>query len=255
MPEPILAETTTDIDATEVGEREIEANFSHLRSRAGWAFDLQVSPEFEILLPWRLGIKVEPSFERAASAGSSASNGVGMAGGLSWKLVQDFTHDVHVQAEVNGAYSSIDSPNFVQPSESPSPFWFDLKSGFRTGFLTLRNSLGFSAGGMNAHLPVRGSAALLTDIDRSGRYGFWGVEMEADGARTSPVTVALDLVPNLAPSGLPFALGFVLPFVVGADARTPSYGFFVRLFYESEREQAYTRQAHKPVVYGHLGSM
>ncbi len=62
-----------------------------------------------------------------------------------------------------------------------------------------------------------------------GRAGFWGVEL------------ALDLVPNLASAGLPFALGFVLPYSVGADGRAPSYGFYVRLFIETGREQSYAR--------------
>jgi len=48
-------------------------------------------------------------------------------------------------------------------------------------------------------------------------------------------------VPDLVPAGLPFALGFVLPYSVAADARVPSYGFFVRLFVESAREAAYAR--------------
>jgi hypothetical protein len=241
MPEPILAETNTDLDGTEVGEHEIEANVSLLRSRVGGAFDLEMSPEFEILLPHLLGIKVEAAYERAATAGASASSGVGISGGVSWKILQDFKRDLYLQAEANAAYSSIEVPSFAQPGESPSPFWFDLKSGVRSGFLTLRNSLGFSAGGSIVHTPLRGSAALLADIEPSGRFGFWGVEVEADGARRNPFVVALDLVPNLAPSGFPLALGFVLPYVVGAGGTTPSYGFFVRLFYESEREQEYAR--------------
>jgi hypothetical protein len=105
----------------------------------------------------------------------------------------------------------------------------------------LRNSLGFSAGSASAHIPLRGSAALLTDIEASGRFGFWGVEVDADGARQNPVVVAFELVPNLAPSGVPFALGFALPYVVGADGTTPSFGFFVHLLYESEREQEFAR--------------
>jgi hypothetical protein len=108
----------------------------------------------------------------------------------------------------------------------------------------LRDALGFSAGGSNVSLPLRGSAAFLVDIEPSGRFGFWGVEIEADGARPDPFIVALEFVPSLIPAGLPFSVGFTLPYVVDADSRTPSYGFFVRLFFESAREQEYDREEH-----------
>jgi hypothetical protein len=240
MPEPALAETITDIDGTEAGETEIEGNASLLRSRSGGAFALQLSPELEVLLPYRVGIKLEPFFERAASVGASPSSSGGIGGGLSWKVLQDFEHDFHLQAEASGVYPA-ETSNYVQPGESPLPFSFDLRSGFRRGFLTLRSSVGVAAGGTSAHAPLRGSAAVLVDLEPSGRFGFWGVEAEADGARPNPVVVALDLVPNLTPAGLPFAVGFVLPYSVGADGHAPSYGFFVRLFIESGREREYAK--------------
>jgi hypothetical protein len=209
-----------------------------MRSRLGGAFDLQLGPEVELLLPYRIGIKVEPFFERAAGAGASPSNSGGVGGGLSWKLLHDFEHDFHLQAEAVGVYPA-EASHYVQPGESPLPFTLDLHSGFRRGFLTLRDSVGVAAGGASAHLPLRGSAAFLIDLEPSGRFGFWGVEVEADGARPNPVVVALDLVPNLTPSGLPFAVGFVLPYSVGADGHAPSYGFFLRLLIESGRERDY----------------
>jgi hypothetical protein len=238
MSEPVLAETITDIDGREGGETEIEMYASVLRSRSGGAFDLQLGPELELLLPYRLGIKVEPFFERAASAGASPSNSGGFGGGVSWKVLQDFEHDFHLQAEATGVYPA-ETSRYVQPGESPLPFTFDLRSGFRCGFLTLRDSIGVAAGGTSAHAPLRGSAAFLMDLERSGRFGFWGVEVEADGARPNPVVVALDLVPNLTPAGLPFAIGFVLPYSVGADGHAPSYGFFLRILIESGRERDY----------------
>lgn len=240
MPEPILEETTTDIDGVDAGEVEIEANAVILRSRLGGAFDLQLSPEFEWLVTRRLGVKVEPFFERGAATGGAPSNSGGVGGGLSWKLVQDFKHDFHLQAEVDGRLPT-DVSTVVEPGESPLPLSFDLRSGFRRGAWTLRNSVGVSTRGSSAQISLRVSAALLTDFEPTGRLGFWGVEVEADGARSNPVVVALDLVPDLAPAGLPFALGFALPYSVGANGTAPSYGFFVRLFIESARESAYAR--------------
>jgi hypothetical protein len=103
LPEPILNETTTDLDGTDPGEVEIEANTSMLRSRVGRAFDLQLSPEFEMLLTRHLGARVEPFFERTASAGQEPTDSGGISGGLSWKLLQDFKDDFHLQAEIDEA--------------------------------------------------------------------------------------------------------------------------------------------------------
>jgi hypothetical protein len=240
LPEPILQETATDIDGTDPGEMELEANVSMLRSRVGGAFALELSPEIEVLLTRHLGAKVNPFFERAADAGGSATSSGGVSGALSWKLVQDLRDDFYLQAEAGGRAATEVSTS-VDPGESALPFSLDLQSGFRRGLWTLRNTVGASAGGASPHVPLHGGAVLLTEFDASGRCGFWGVEFEADGARANPFVVALDLVPNLTPAGLPFALGFVLPYSVGADGRAPSYGLFVRLFVESAREQSYAR--------------
>ena len=236
LPEPILAETTTDIDGTAPGEIEIEANAIVLRSRVGGAVTLQLSSELEWLVTRRFGFKVEPFFERDADAAASPTHSGGVSAGVSWKLIQDFEHNFHLQLEALGRVPS-DVSTTLDPGESPLPFSFSLQSGLQEGPWTLRNSLGVSVGGEGAHLPLRGSVAILRGFEPTSRYGFWGIEVEADGARTSPVVVALDLVP----AGLPFALGFVLPYSVAADARVPSYGFFVRLFVESAREAAYAR--------------
>jgi hypothetical protein len=240
LPEPILAETTTDIDGTQAGEIEIETNALWLRSRTGGASHLELSSELEWLVTRRFGIKVEPLFERSTDAGASPTDSGGVSAGISWKLLQDFRHDFHLQLEALGRVPT-DVSTTVDPGESPLPFSFSLQSGLQMGAWTLRDSLGVSAGGVGAHVPLRGSVAMLTGFESSGRFGFWGFEAEADGARTNPVVIALDLVPDLVPAGLPFALGFVLPYSIAADARAPSYGFFVRLFIESAREAAYAR--------------
>lgn len=240
MPEPISNETTTDIDGSDPGELEVEATTSLLRSRTGGAFDLQLSPEVELLLTRRLGAKIEPFWEHSAVAGLPSKNSGGVSGGLSLKLLQDFRDDFHLQGEIEG-HVPTDTSTVVQPGESPLPLSLDLRSGYRRGAWTLRSSVGVSAGGPSAHVPFRGSAAVFTGFEPSMRSGFWGVEVEADGARANPAVVALDLVPSLLPAKIPFSIGFVLPYSVGADGKAPSYGFLVRLFIESERERDYGR--------------
>ena len=238
MPEPILAETTTDIDSIEPGELEFEVNMMAMRSRRGGASSLELSPELEWLPYRRFGLRVEPFFDRQRDAGSSLTQDhAGVSGGVAWKLLQDFPHDFHLQAQVDARVpSELDAT--VQPGESPLPVSIDLRSGVRRGSWTLRNSLGVSLGGDAAHVPLRASAAILTPFESSGRSGFFGVEVEADGARVHPVVLSFEAKPSLIPLGLPFSVALALPFSIGAEAREPSYGFFVRLLFESERETA-----------------
>jgi hypothetical protein len=238
MPEPILRETATDIDGTEPGELELEASASMLRSRMGGAFDLELSTEVELLLTRHLGAKIEPSFEREAAAGSSPDGNFLLSGGLSWKLLQDVQHDSYAQLEIQGRVPTNVS-TFVQPGESFLPFSLDVRGGSRRGIWTLRDSLGVSAGGRAAHVPLQGSVGLFTGFEPTMHAGFWGVEVEADGARPNPVVVALDLVPSLLPAGVPLALGLSLPYSLGAEGTAPAYGLLVRLFFESEREREF----------------
>jgi hypothetical protein len=243
MPEPILEETTTDIDGSEPGELEVEADAMLLRSRQGGAYDLHLAPELEWLATRRLGLKVEPFFERSAEATRPASSSAGVGVGSSWKLVQDFEHDFRLQMELAGR-APTDVATTVEPGASPLPLSLDLRSGLRLGAWTLRDSLGVSMGGPAAHFPLRGSAALLTQVEPTGRVGFWGLEIEADGARADPLVAALELVPDLLPAGVPLAFGLVLPYSVGGTGTSPSYGILVRLFVESEREADFARTGH-----------
>jgi hypothetical protein len=62
--------------------------------------------------------------------------------------------DFHLQGEVDGRLP-VDTSTVVEPGESPLPLSFNLRSGLRRGAWTLRNSLGVSAGGQAAHVPLR----------------------------------------------------------------------------------------------------
>jgi hypothetical protein len=118
---------------------------------------------------------------------------------------------------------------------------FDLRAGVRIAGWTARGGLGFAVGATSPHVPLRGSVALLTGLDRTGTFGFWGVELDADGARQSPFILAPNLVANCTPIRLPFSLGVAIPWAVGADSTKPSLGLLFRLFFLSEREVEFGR--------------
>jgi hypothetical protein len=246
IPEPIFGETVTDIDGTEAGEIEVELNGSVLRALHGGAYSLDGSVELEWLVTRRLGLRLEPSVARDA-VGGPPGDAAGVSGGLSWKLFQDFQHDFHVDLEVLGRVPW-DSLTIAQPGDPAQPLAVDLRAALRLDWLTLRGGVGVGAFGQSDHVPLRAGLAALAPFESSGRFGFWGVELDADGARSAPVVCALNLVPNFTPAGLPFRIGLALPWTIGERDDRPSVGVFLRLFYESEREIEFAagREVSKP---------
>jgi hypothetical protein len=241
IPEPILAESITDIDAPAGGEIEVELNASYLRARQGGAYELEVGPEIEWLATDRLGTMLELFGGREAPPGGPSSNRFGASLGLSWKLLHVFEHDFHLQAEVKGRYPT--DLTTEDPGESALPLSIDLLSALRAGRWTLRSSLGVSAGHAPAHVPVRGSVVVLTSLGGSQRNGFWGLEATADGAKVTPFALALDVVPDLTPVGLPFRVGIVGSYSFGAPGSVPWWGAFIRVFFESAREVEFDRRS------------
>jgi hypothetical protein len=239
IPEPLLTETVTDIDGAEAGEFELEANGAVMRALRGGGYAVDGSVEVEWLATRRLGLRLEPTLSRDADD-MPALTAAGVSGGVSWKLLQDFERDIHVQAEAVERIPWDTSP-IVQPGDSALPFAFDVRAGARRGPVTLRGSGGVGAAvvGRAEHVPLRGSVAILAPFEGTGRFGFWGIELDADGARASPVIAALDVVPNLAPAGVPLRIGLALPWVIGEQQEHVSLGLFLRIFYESEREIAF----------------
>jgi hypothetical protein len=239
MPEPLFNETMTDVDSDEAGEFELELNGSRFQSLRRGAYAMQASLEGEWLAFRRLGLFVEPGFTQSLdSTGAESHNLLGINGGISWKLIQDFQHDFHLQAELGGRYR-LDPSVATDPGESALPFVLDLRTGMREGRWTFRGSFGAEAGGTAAHVPVRGSLGVYTPFGSSDRYGFWGIEADADGGRQHPIVVAVNVVPSLIALGLPFKIGLGVPWAIGVRGTEPTLGLLVRLFYESAREIEY----------------
>lgn len=163
---------------------------------------------------------------------------LGGSAALSWKLFQDFEHDIYVQGETS-ARLPFDTTTITDPGESALPLTFDLRSAVRRGRWTFRGSFGAAAGGSSAYLPLRGGLAVLTGFASSERYGFWGVEADVDSTRRDSTVLALNLMPHLGPAGLPFRFGLAIPWVVGAARDRPLTGIFFRILFESAREYEY----------------
>lgn len=68
------------------------------------------------------------------------------------------------------------------------------------------------------------------------RFGFFGLEMDADWARPQPVVLAPNIWADVTPVGLPGRIGVGIPVVIGAPDTTAAAGVYVRLLILTSRE-------------------
>lgn len=241
MPEPIFTETVTDLDGDEAGEIELEIDGATILARRGGARQTTASAELEWLATRRLGLRLEPGLVRSTEAGESRHATFALGGGVSWKLYQDFEHDFHTQLEIVSRLPR-NATRIAEAGEPGQPVAADLRSGVRVGLLTLRGGLGVGIGDTAARSPpLRMSIAALTGFTETARYGFLGLELDADGARRAPFIVAPNVVADCTSVGLPFRVAFGVPLSLGARETEPSLGIYLRLFFVTERELEYGR--------------
>lgn len=248
LPEPVLTESVTDIDAAEGGELELALNAYSLVPRTGNARAAQTSVEAEYRLTRLLGVRVEPSISRLRAPGAlDAENELGVGGAVALTLLHDFAHDFHLQAELSGRTPGLrgrDAGRSSELNEAALPYDVALRAAWRVGRFTFRPGLGAEAGGASAHAPLRASFAVLTGLDDAARLGFVGLEADADFARRAPLVLAPNLVADLTPLDVPFRLALALPLFVGVDRALPFSGVYLRLLFVSDREAAYGAAHH-----------
>jgi hypothetical protein len=246
LPESILTESATDIDAEAAGELEYEANLTKLRARAGAAQETLASVEVEWRALRELGFRLEPVAAHLSDSGrGSGKDSYGLGGALALGLLHDFVHDWHLQAEFLGRTSHHETARLFDPTDTELPYAANLLSAIRIGRWTFRSTAGIEVGGSYARAPLHTDIAILTGITREERFGFLVIEGRADWARSDPLVLAPEYVADATPIGLPFRLGIALPINVGVAASGVSYGMFMRLVFLTSREAEFGRENHK----------
>jgi hypothetical protein len=242
LPESILTESATDLDAEDAGEVEWEANFASVGARRGGAHATLTSLEVEWRALKNLGLRLEPSYTRTREGALPGQNHFGVSGALAVGLFHDFARDFHLQAELLGRTPESENARVFEPEETELPVAADLLAAARRGRWTLRATVGGEAGGSFAHAPLHTDLALMTGIASEERFGFVVIEARADWARQAPFVLAPEFIADLTSLALPFRVGLALPFNVGADETRPSYGMFVRVILLTSREAEYGRE-------------
>lgn len=230
LPEALLTESTTDIDAQQAGELEFEVNGGRTASRRGGANATSTSVEVEWRILREVGVRFEPSYSRMTNGGAHTStDAFGVAGAVAFGLWHDRLRELHLQAEILARTPESAAARAFEPGETELPFAADLLAAVRRGRWTLRATFGAEAGGGFAHAPVHSDLALLTGILPDERFGFVAFEARADWARQEPLVLAPEIVADASPLNVPVRLGVALPVNVGVASTHTSYGAFVRL--------------------------
>jgi hypothetical protein len=239
LPESLLTESATDVDAAQAGEIEFEANLVAVGARSGGTHAMVASVEAEWRVLRDVGLRLEPSY--AWVVHRSGRSEFGVSGAIALGVLHDLRQDVHAQVELLGRTAESVDSTILSPEETVLPYALDFVGAARRGRWTLRATIGVEAGGHFEYAPVHTDAALLTPFLSDDRFGFFGVEVRADWARKTPLVIAPDFVAFTTPLGLPFSVSLALPVNIGAGATTASFGFFARLMWMADREAAHGR--------------
>ncbi len=235
LPEPILTETVTDIDGVDANELEIELNANAFRARRGGARRLRGSVEVEYRATRWLGLLIEPGWAVDGTGRGLDAGRFELSAGLAVPVLQNPARQMYAQLEVTGrAPLSVDE----LPGESAFPVSLFLRTAMRAGPFTLRPGVGVETGHPTTVAAVRGAFAILAPIVPDPRFGFFGLELDADGGRISPYSVAVNLVADCTPLGVPLRLGMAIPWTLSADAGAMPVGVHFRAYYVSDRERA-----------------
>jgi hypothetical protein len=215
IPEPIVAETVTDIDGTTGGEVEFDLTgyaTSHVQS---------ASLEVEWRVFSRLGVELE------AGLGDESS---GWDGDLRLGASVPLVHYRGFHLMLEGGARVLDRGTEQEPGEFALPYFAGARVGERFGIVTLRAGLDAELGGGGARVPLAGDLAVLVEYGPH-RRGFAGVEGLVDGAAALPVTIIPEITYLF---GTRLRLGVAVPIGDDPSSGSTSVGILLRATLELE---------------------
>jgi hypothetical protein len=226
LPEPLIAESITNIEGTEAGELEFDVEALALRRGSGGT-----SSGLGIEAEWRatphLGLAVEAAVTRAASEEPTLGQ---VRAGLAWSLGHDLARDLHVQAEATARFGGDDEERAEGPAELPYPYSVGVRAALRSGPLTLRAGTGVSFGD-GASLFVH--VAALRTFGGSSLHGFAGLEVNANVGAGAPLSFVPQVFVTVPLFGAPVEVGLGAPWSPALRSGEPSsIGGVLRVVFE-----------------------
>jgi hypothetical protein len=226
MAEPLISETITDIDGTDVGEGEFDATAIGFYRGIGSYGAGELEMEIKLTRRFGVALNLEPSGDN-----QNAIGGLAVRVGASFGLWHDLRHDFHLQAEATARVFELD---FTEGTADPqqSPYRFGFRAGWRRGRLTLRSGAGVAIHGTE-------SVPLWFDFAALGEWGtrdisFAGVELVTDWSVRVPMLVIPEVAIAVRLAGRPLRIGAGLPIGIGYRTSDFSVGGLLRLILEIE---------------------
>ena len=225
FPEPLVGESSTNIEGTEAGELEFDVNAAALRPSGG-SSSKSLSVEAEWRVTDRLGVMLEAGIGRLDPP---ATTEWGIRTGLSWSLLHDPGRDFHLQAEVTGRFGD-DEAGADGPIELPHPYSAGIRAAIRSGSFTARAGAG-AAFGDGASLFAQ--MALLWNLSGALSKGFAGVEVNGNVGSGPPLSLVPQLFVSVPFLPVPTAVGLGIPWSPALRAgQQASIGGILRLVVE-----------------------
>jgi len=223
MPEPVLGESITDIDASKAGELEVDltASVGHSGGTRVW----QGSVEVESRVTNRLGLEIELGHSFA----SVPEPGLVLRLAASWSLVHLDGIGFHGQAELSARLAGQieEGPNLGEPR---LPYSAGFRFGLDRNWYTLRLGIGAATGeAPSAHaIPAWASATVLFNFGRS-RWGSLGLDSAADWTRPNPFTLAPTFILNGHGLHIPGTVAVVGLYGIPGGNQDAWFGLLVRV--------------------------
>jgi len=235
IPEPVVEENITDVDASRVGTVEVDFTGSMLAPRAApktgsWSSELEAE--------WRpvdrLGLGAGVAWGGSTSGFSPTSAGAVVPRvAASYVFVRDRPRHLYFQWEASARAVNREAAALDDPLEATLPYTAGVRWATQAGPFTLRAGLIGEAGGSFAHAPIRQSyGALLQCFDLGSRL-YLGAELVEDWARASPLLVVPEVLLLSRLLGAPVRLGIGVPSTLGARDRSEA-GIAVRFVLEPD---------------------
>lgn len=234
LPEPVIQENITDIDALDVGSLELDLTPRYVRAQHSssglWATGLEA--EWRPIDRVGIGGEVEVSGELDASKFLAPAHVVPRAS-ASFVFLRDFERKVFLQAEAGGRYDGPGELAQLDPTELVLPYWAGIRGAAVAGPADLRLSALAEAGRSFVHAPLNTGAALLLPFAGSAKAAV-GVEALADWARRYPLLLAPQAQLLTHAAGRPVRLQVAFPVTAGAKGADATYGISFRFVLEPD---------------------
>jgi hypothetical protein len=226
LPEPLIAESITNIDSTEAGEVEFDVEALLLRrSSGGTTSGLGVEAEWRATR--QLGLAAEVAVGRSGSGEPALGQ---IRTGLAWSLFHDLARDLHVQAEATARFGGDNEELGEGPAELPYPYSVGARAALRSGLLTFRAGTGVAfedGASLFVHL------AALRSFGGSSLHGFAGLEVNANVGAGAPLSFVPQVFVTVPLFGAPVDFGVGIPWSPALRSGEPaSIGGVLRIVFE-----------------------